>query len=115
MVHRMKEHKAECEGEGPTGKTRGAKDKSYNCINSLNTHTRQNFPMCHLMESKIKLQAQTLGGDRVHAITQEAENCDQISITQYDDCYPNKVKERCVCVCVCARSVMFHSFGPYRP
>ena len=53
------------------------------------------------MESKIKLQAQTLGGDRVHAITQEAENCDQISITQCDDCYPNKVKERCVCVCVC--------------
>ena len=50
--------------------------------------------MCHLMESKIKSQAQTLGGDRVHAITQEAENCDQISITQCDDCYPNKVKER---------------------
>ena len=69
--------------------------------------------MCHLMEPKMKLQAQTLGGDSVHAIPQEAEKYDQISITQRDDCYPNKVKGMCVCVCVC--SVIFHSFGPYRP
>ena len=46
----------------------------------------------------MKLQAQTLGGDSVHATPQEAENYDQISITQRDDCYPNKVKGMCVCV-----------------
>ena len=54
----------------------------------------------------MKLQAQTLGGDSVHAIPQEAEKYDQISITQRDDCYPNKVKGMCVCVCVQSSSTL---------
>ena len=55
----------------------------------------------------MKLQAQTLGGDSVHAIPQEAEKYDQISITQRDDCYPNKVKGMCVCVCVFSHLPLF--------